>query len=137
MFFNPICIGRRRVMKTSIKAALLSALVFPGLGQMYLKRYVRGLIPMVFILTGLGVLIVQATVGALQVLDKIQIQLQGGTVDMNAVSNLAAGSSIHGDPYSSLISLGIAGCWVFSVIDAYRLGKEKDRRNVQDQAKGE
>ena len=124
-------------MKTSIKAALLSALVFPGLGQMYLKRYVRGLIPMVFILTGLGVLIVQATVGALQVLDKIQIQLQGGTVDMNAVSNLAAGSSTHGDPYSSLISLGIAGCWVFSVIDAYRLGKEKDRRNVQDQAKGE
>ena len=124
-------------MKTSIKAALLSALVFPGLGQMYLKRYVRGLIPMVFILTGLGVLIVQATVGALQVLDKIQIQLQGGTVDMNAVSNLAAGSSTHGDPYSSLISLGIAGCWVFSVIDAYMLGKEKDRRNVQDHAKGE
>ena len=124
-------------MKTSIKAALLSALVFPGLGQMYLKRYVRGLIPMVFILTGLGVLIVQATVGALQVLDKIQIQLQGGTVDMNAVSNLAAGSSTHGDPYSSLISLGIAGCWVFSVIDAYLLGKEKDRRNIQNQAKGE
>ena len=85
-------------MKTSIKAALLSALVFPGLGQMYLKRYVRGLIPMVFILTGLGVLIVQATVGALQVLDKIQIQ--GGTVDMNAVSNLAAGSLTHGNPYS-------------------------------------
>ena len=124
-------------MKTSIKAALLSALVFPGLGQMYLKRYVRGLIPMVFILTGLGVLIVQATVGALQVLDKIQIQLQGGTVDMNAVSNLAAGSSTHGDPYSSLISLGIAVCWVFSVIDAYLLGKEKDRRNIQNQAKGE
>ena len=122
-------------MKTSIKAALLSALVFPGLGQMHLKRYVRGLIPMVLVLTGLGVLIVQATVDALQVLDKIQ--LQGGTVDMNAVSNLAAGSLTHGDPYSSLISLGIAGCWVFSVIDAYMLGKEKDRRNVQDQAKGE
>jgi TM2 domain-containing membrane protein YozV len=124
-------------MKASIKASLLSALVFPGLGQMHLKQYVRGLIPMVLVLTGLGVLIVQATVGALQVLDKIQIQLQGGTVDMNAVSNLAVGSSTHGDPYSSLISLGIAVCWVFSVIDAYLLGKEKDRRNIQDQAKGE
>ncbi len=124
-------------MKASIKAALLSALVFPGSGQMYLKRYVRGLIPMVLVLAGLGVLIVQATVGALQVLDKMQIQLQGGTVDMNAVSNLAAGSSTHGDPYSSLISIGIAVCWIFSVIDAYRLGKEKDRRNVPDQATGE
>ena len=124
-------------MKASSKAALLSALVFPGLGQMYLKRYIRGLIPMVLVLTGLSVLIVQATVGALQVLDKMQIQLQGGTVDMNAVSNLAAGSSTHGDPYSSLISLGIAVCWILSVIDAYLLGKEKDRRNVQDQAKRE
>jgi TM2 domain-containing membrane protein YozV len=120
-------------MQTSIKAALLSALIFPGLGQMYLKRYVRGLIPMVLVLTGLGVLIAQATAGALQVLDKIQIQ--GGGVDMNALSNLAAASSSHGDPYSSLISLGIAGCWVFAVIDAYRLGKENDRCNVQDQPK--
>jgi len=124
-------------MKASIKAALLSALVFPGSGQMYLKRYVRGLIPMVLVLAGLGVLIVQAAIGALQVLDKMQIQLQGGTVDMNAVSNLAAGSSTHGDPYSSLLSIGIAVCWIFSVIDAYRLGKEKDRRNVPDQATGE
>jgi TM2 domain-containing membrane protein YozV len=122
-------------MKASIKASLLSALVFPGLGQMHLKRYVRGLIPMVLALTGLGVLIAQATAGALQVLDKIQ--LQGGTVDMNAVSNLAAGSSTHGDPYSSLITLGIAICWIYSVIDAYRLGKEKDRHNIQDQATGE
>jgi TM2 domain-containing membrane protein YozV len=122
-------------MKASIKASLLSALVFPGVGQMHLKRYIRGLIPMVLVLTGLGVLIVQATASALQVLDKIQ--LQGGTVDMNAVSNLAAGSSTQGGPYSSLISLGIAVCWVLSVIDAYLLGKEKDRRNVQDQAKGE
>ena len=51
-------------MKASIKAALLSALVFPGVGQMSLKRYVRGLIPMVLVLTGLGVLIAQATAGA-------------------------------------------------------------------------
>jgi hypothetical protein len=55
---------------------------------------------------------------------------------MNAVSNLAAGSSTHGDPYSSLLAIGIAVCWIFSVIDAYRLGKEKDRRNVPDQATG-
>lgn len=122
-------------MKTSIKAALLSALIFPGLGEMYLKRYFRGLIPMVLVLTGLGVLIAQATAGALQILDKIQ--LQGGTVDMNAISNLAAASATHGDSFSSIIWLGIAGCWVFAVIDAYRLGKEKDRRNIQDQPKGD
>ena len=122
-------------MKTAIKAALLSALVFPGLGQMYLKRYVRGLIPMVLVLAGLGVLIARATVGALQVLDKMQTQ--GGTVDLNAVSNLAAASSASSTWYSTLIMTAIVGCWLFSVIDAYMLGKGKDPALVQDQAKGE
>ncbi|MBU3931294.1 MAG: hypothetical protein KKF01_02445, partial [Proteobacteria bacterium] len=88
-------------MKTAVRAALLSAFVFPGLGQMYLKRYLRGLIPMILVLIGLGILIGRATVGALQVIEKMQTQ--GGTVDMNAISNIAAGSSTHGDPYSSLI----------------------------------
>lgn len=115
-------------MKTSIKAALLSGLVFPGLGQMYLRRYVRGLVLMFLVLICLAVLIVRIVAGALRGLDAIQ--LQGGNVDMNAVTNLAASSSSQGDGYSSLIWLGIAGCWLFAVIDAYRLGNEKDRCGV-------
>jgi TM2 domain-containing membrane protein YozV len=114
-------IGERQVMKTAIKAALLSALVFPGMGQMYLKRYVRGAIPMVLTLAGMGVLIAQATVGALRELDKMQNQ--GGFVDLNAVANRAVASSASGDWYSPLILPMIAGCWLFSVIDAYMLGK--------------
>jgi hypothetical protein len=121
-------------MKASIKAALWSALVFPGIGQMYLKRYGRGLILMILALAGFGVLIAQAVTVALQVLDRIQ--LQGGSVDMNAIADHAAASSASGDWYSPLIVPLIVVCWIFSVIDAYRLGKEKDRRDVQDQAKG-
>lgn len=112
------------VMKKAIKAALLSALVFPGMGQMYFKRYVRGLIPMVLALAGLGVLVAQATVGALQELEKIQSQ--GGLVDLNTVANRAVASSASGDWYSPLIVPMIVGCWLFSVIDAYRLGKGKE-----------
>jgi hypothetical protein len=122
-------------MKTSIKAALLSGFVFPGLGQMYLRRYVRGLVLMVLVLVCLGILIARVTASALQGLDAIQ--LQGENVDMNAVANLAAASSTQGDSYSSLIWLGIFGCWLFAVIDAYRLGKEKDRCSVEDKAEGE
>ena len=108
-------------MKASSKAALLSALVFPGVGQMYLKRYLRGLIPMVLVLTGLGVLIARATFRALEVLDKIQAG--GGVPDMNVASNLAATSAASSDPYSSFIVLVMFCCWLFSVIDAYMLGK--------------
>ncbi|MCK9197275.1 MAG: DUF5683 domain-containing protein [Syntrophales bacterium] len=108
-------------MKKSSKAALLSALLFPGVGQMYLKRYLRGLLPMVLVLTGLGVLITRATFRALEALDKIQA---GGALDMNVASNLAVTSAASGDPYSSVIVLVISCCWIFSVIDAYRLGKK-------------
>ncbi|MCX5818814.1 MAG: DUF5683 domain-containing protein [Deltaproteobacteria bacterium] len=122
-------------MKKAIKAALLSALVFPGVGQMYLKRYLRGLIPMVLTLAGMGVMIVQATVRALQDLEKIQIQ--GGLVDLNAFANRAAAPSASGDWYSPLIMPMIVVCWLFSVIDAYMLGKRKELPVVQDRAKGE
>jgi TM2 domain-containing membrane protein YozV len=122
-------------MKTSIKAALWSAFVFPGLGQMYLKRYLRGLVPMLLVLAGLGILIAQAVVVALKALE--QIDLQGVVMDMKAVSDLAAKSAAGGDSYSSLILLGIALCWFLSIIDAYRLGKEKEQRTEPNQAKVE
>jgi TM2 domain-containing membrane protein YozV len=122
-------------MKTAIKAALLSALVFPGVGQMYLKRYVRGLIPMVLTLIGLGVWIAQATVGALQELEKMQSQ--GGLVDLNAVANRAVASSASGDWYSPLIMPMIVVCWLFSVIDAYMLGKGKEPPTTPNRAKEE
>ncbi|MCE5266033.1 MAG: hypothetical protein LLG97_21190 [Deltaproteobacteria bacterium] len=117
-------------MSKAIKAALLSALVFPGLGQMYLKRYVRGLIPMVVILIGLGVWITDATLRALQELDRIQIQ--GGFINPNAVAARMAASSPSGEWYSPLILPLIVICWLYSVIDAYRLGKGMEPPAVQD-----
>jgi TM2 domain-containing membrane protein YozV len=117
-------------MKASMKAALWSALVFPGTGQMYLKRYVRGLSLMVVALTGLGVLIAQAVTVALRVLDTIQ--LQGGPLDINAITNrVAASSTASGEWYSPLIVPMIVVCWIYSVIDAYLLGKKKDGAAVQ------
>jgi hypothetical protein len=122
-------------MKTAIKAALLSALIFPGVGQMYLRRYARGLIPMVLTLAGLGVWIAQATVGALQEIEKMQ--RQGVLVDLNAVANRAAASSASGDWYAPLIVPMIVVCWLFSVIDAYRLGKGKEPSTLKDRTEGE
>lgn len=117
-------------MSKAIKAALLSALVFPGLGQMYLKRYLRGLIPMAIILICLGVWITDATLRALAELDKIQIQ--GGLIDPNALAARAAASSSSGEWYSPLILPLLVLCWLYSVIDAYRLGKRMEPPAVRD-----
>ena len=75
-------------MKISYKAALLSAFVFPGVGQFYLKRYWRGLVIMLLSCTGLGYLIWSATVSALNRLDDVTVKVQGGTTNLQELSDI-------------------------------------------------
>jgi TM2 domain-containing membrane protein YozV len=116
-------------MKSPVKAALLSGLVFPGLGQIYLKRYMRGLTIIIPVILGLTFIIGMATVGALESLKKIKIE--GGNADMDTIVNLATTYSTPNAIYSDIIFVFIACCWLFSVIDAYRIGK-RNFLNVRD-----
>jgi TM2 domain-containing membrane protein YozV len=112
---------RRTNMNKAIKAALLSALVFPGSGQLYLKRYWRGLMMMTLVVLALAVMIVRATVVAL---DSLRImQVDGKATDVNVISHLAetSSASIFTDNTAVLVFLVL--CWVFSVVDAYRIAK--------------
>jgi TM2 domain-containing membrane protein YozV len=109
-------------MKTAIKAALLSGFMFPGLGQMYLKRFKRGFTIMILVLLALGMIIRTVIVSALERLKAIESG--GGIVDMETISNLARIDSAHGGINLKLILLFVLCCWVFSVADAYKIGKE-------------
>jgi len=108
-------------MKTAIKAALLSGLVFPGLGQIYLKRYKRGLTMMILVVLGLGIIIRTVIVSALESLKAIESG--GGIADMQTISNLARIDSAHSGINLNLILLFVLCCWLFSVVDAYRIAK--------------
>ena len=108
-------------MKTAIKAALLSGFVFPGLGQIYLKRYKRGLTILILVLLALGIIIGTLTVSALESLKAIQSG--GGIADMETISNLASIDSARSGIYFRLILLFVVCCWLFSVADAYKIGK--------------
>lgn len=113
-------------MKISTKAALLSGLAFPGTGQMYLKRFLRGITIMALTFSGIGVIVWMATVRALAIIEQIQNQLN--QVDMTTISNVALASSAdHTSIYYKLTLLFIACCWIFSIIDAYRIGKKRER----------
>jgi hypothetical protein len=81
----------------------------------------RGLTIIIPVILGLMLIIGMATVGALESLKKIKIE--GGNADMDTILNLAATYSTHNAIYSDIILLFIACCWLFSVIDAYRIGK--------------
>jgi hypothetical protein len=91
-------------MKKSIKVALLSGLVFPGL----------------------SVIVVVATRRALSVVDS----MTSGEipVDAGAITELAS-SSMSGADNSlvnySLVVLGV--CWIVGIIDSYRLGSSQEK----------
>ena len=113
-------------MKHSIKGALLSGLVFPGTGQIALKHYKRGITLLLIAAVCVFYIVKQAVNQAFNILDRLN---QGGSLDMNAISQAASQAS---DASSSLMVniayLLIIGCWLFSIIDAYAIGKEMDSK---------
>ncbi len=113
-------------MKQAVKGALLSGTVFPGLGQIVLKRYVRGIALMLTVSASLAVLVKIALEQALAILE--EIQWQGGVIDMSAISSAAARASTHSESSTfRLLLLLIVCCWLVGTVDAYRIGRRKDR----------
>ena len=111
-------------MNLATKAALLSALLFPGWGQIYLKKYKRGLafiVPVFFCILFLVWAVVQVAIRVLKA-----TPVKKGTVNFNAVVNLAVNSIKELDLfYLLLILIFMILLSIFSIIDAYFLGKKQ------------
>jgi len=113
-------------MKVSYKAALLSTFVFPGVGQLHLKKYCRGLVIMFFVFAGLGYMIWSATVSALNRLDDAMVKVQGGTTNLQELSDIVGSKMLTTDPYHDAVFYVIVCFWIFAIIDAYRIGKQRE-----------
>ncbi len=112
-------------MNNSLKGAFLSGFIFPGLGQVVLKRYKRGVVIMLTVLVSLSVVVVKTVQHALAILEKIESE--GGAISMSTISNAASqASTASGSPTFNLVLLLVILCWVIGVVDAYRIGKKKD-----------
>jgi hypothetical protein len=112
-------------MNNAVKGALLSGLVLPGLGQIVLRQYRRGIVIMLAVFTSLAVIVVDTVQQALDILE--QIELQGDAIDMTAISNAAARESVQsGGVTINIFMLLLIVCWIAGTIDAYRIGKRKD-----------
>jgi len=113
-------------MKKSSKAALLSGLVFPGIGHITLKQYLRGAILMLGTLAALSVIVNSAYQRALAIVDRIN---SGDIpVDTVAISEMVANSaSGAGDLAENTALIVLAACWLFGIVDSYRIGVAQDR----------
>jgi TM2 domain-containing membrane protein YozV len=111
-------------MNLATKAALFNALLFPGWGQIYLKSYKKGILIITSITAGtLSIVwsVVQTTKNILKI-----APFKKGTVTFEAVVQTAINAITALNLfYLYLILFFMIILWIFSIIDAYRLGKEE------------
>lgn len=110
-------------MDKSTKAALYSALLFPGWGQFYLKCYKRGLVFFLPVLMGsiaLAWSVVRAGSAIIQA-----APFKKGTVQVADIVRVSADALKAVDlSYLLLMLLLVAALWILSIVDAYQLGKK-------------
>lgn len=113
-------------MKKATAAALLSALVFPGAGHLFLKKYIPGVALAGASLTGVYYLISETLKRALQIVEKIQ----AGDIqpDVTAITELLTKQSTGTDAtLLNIATVVLVICWLVGIIDSYRLGRVRDR----------
>ena len=113
-------------MTRSIKVALLSGLVFPGIGHLALKQYPRGLVFLLAALAALSVIVIKAVEQALAIVASInsgEISVEpGAIVDMASMP-----ISGTGDSTLNIASLVFVAVWIVGILDSYRLGADQEK----------
>ncbi len=113
-------------MTRSTKAALLSGLVFPGIGHMVLKQYLRGSALIISALIASSVIVTVVIQRALTIVDRIN---SGDIpVETGAIAEMVSNSTNGADSLIENISVIVLGaCWLIGIIDSYRLGIAQEK----------
>lgn len=112
-------------MKKATKAALLSALVFPGCGHLYLKRWLTGVV-----LVGIaGYAIYRITSVILGVTRAVLQQVESGAVvgDIDTITRLVTQQMSGSEQATSVASTALLACWILGIVGAYWQGRVQDK----------
>jgi hypothetical protein len=112
-------------MKTSIKAALLSGLVFPGAGHFYLKRYLPGIL--LTIASSLAIYLIAAN--AVQTAFEIVDEIQSGIVqpDLDAITAIVTKKMHQNEDATNNQTIAFIALWLIGIFDSYRVGRTLER----------
>ena len=113
-------------MSKSLKAALLSALVFPGSGHFMLRKHVAGVF-----LAGVSAICVYVFLStALEIAQEISLKIQTGEIPLDvariteAISTQIAATDTG---YVGISTYVLAACWLLGIGDSYRVGRLQDK----------
>ena len=113
-------------MKRTSKAALLSGLIFPGIGHIVLKQYLRGSVLMLSALAAFSIVVTRVFQRALTIVDRVN----GGEipVDTGAIAEMVSNSTSGADGFIENIAVVVLmTCWLIGIIDSYRLGVAQEK----------
>lgn len=119
----------------STKAALLSALVFPGIGHLALREYLRAAVLAVASIAAVYVITTSAFNQAMSVVDRIN---SGNIpIDSQALAKAISDASDGAEGRKGDIALIVFGaCWLVGIVDSYRLGKAQDDERPAETGSG-
>ena len=117
-------------MKKSTKAALLSGLVFPGVGNMYLKRWISGIV--LAGVAGYSLYIIFSVM--MRIALDLTAKIESGAVpsDLDSVTLLVSQQLVEVEKITNTASLTLIACWVVGIVSAYFLGRAQDLREAQE-----
>jgi hypothetical protein len=108
-------------MSKSLKAALLSALVFPGVGHFVLKKHLQG-----SLLSGISVVCLYFLLMAIvDIAQRLSEKIQSGEVpfDVTKITQLVSQQLAGSDgQLVNIASLLFMICWIIGVTDSFRIG---------------
>ena len=117
-------------MRYSVKAALLSGLVFPGIGHLDLRRNLRGVL-LAAGAAALSYFIISVAVdSAFDIVGKIQ----SGDVPLNvdSISELMSKASQSNERSTDIATMILFALWVIGIVDSYREGRARERSKERD-----
>lgn len=113
-------------MKKAITGALLSGLVFPGFGQMYLGKKGTGLALIILTNIGLAGVVWSLVLRLPLILEKIQPELEKGTLSFDRLLELSIRyASVGEGSFLETTSMALmAASWLFAIGHAFHAGRK-------------
>ena len=115
-------------MKESSKGVILSALVYPGLGQLLLGSIFSGILFALFTTGALLVVIYRVTIRIYQAIDQISPLLDKESIEVKRIMDLISSSSSESWRIEAISFIFALSCWLISILHAYFLGRRLDRQ---------